>query len=140
MRKIMALTLFACLSASWSLAETIDHPRDFQEESRIHQRAQKRWMWSTVALVAASFADAHSSWGKLESNPALRSGNGTFGAKGLAFKMGMVGGIVAGQHFMLRHNPRLAPAASWVNFGVAGVKAGVAARNYQIQKPSYLLK
>jgi hypothetical protein len=140
MRKIMALSLFAILTASVSFSETIEHPRNLKEEARIHSKAKRKLMWSTVALVAASFADVHSSWGKRESNPALQSANGGFGARGFGVKMGMIGGVVLGQYFLVKSKPELANAAAWTNFGIAGVTAGVAARNYTIAKPKYLMK
>ena len=140
MRNILVLTVFAALTANLSFAEGIEHPRNLKEESRIHEKAQKRWMWSALALGAASFADVTSSWGKLEANGLLRSSNGTFGAKGLGLKMGMMGGILYGQHLILKKNPALANAMTYTNFGMAGVKSAVAMRNYQIEKPSYLLR
>jgi hypothetical protein len=140
MRKIMALSLFAILTAGINQAETIDHPRNLKEEARVQAKVKQRLMWSTVALLAASFADAHSSWGKRESNPVLRSNNGTFGAKGFAWKMGMVGGIIAAQQIFVHTNPAMGEAMTWTNFGLAGVKASVAARNYRIATPSYLLR
>lgn len=140
MRNILVLTVFAALTANLSFAEVIEHPRDLKEESRIQQKAQKRWMWSAIALTAASFADVRSSWGKQEANGLLRSSNGTFGAKGLGLKMGMVGGILFGQQMLVNKNPALAKAMTWTNYGMAGVKMGVAARNTQIEKPKYLLR
>lgn len=141
MRNILVLTVFAVLTANLSFAEVIEHPRNLKDEARIHEKAQRRWMWSAVALTAASFVDVSSSWGKLESNGMLRSSNGTFGAKGLGVKMGMVGGILVGQHFMAKKNPAMANAFSIANFGMAGVKVAVAARNYRIEAPpKYLLK
>lgn len=140
MRNILVLTVFATLTANLSFAEVVEHPRNLKEESRIQEKAQKRWMWSAIALTAASFADVNSSWGKQEANGLLRSSNGTFGAKGLAIKMSMVGGILYGQHLMVKKSPALANVMTWSNYGMAGVKVGIAARNYQIEKPKYLLK
>ncbi|GAB4356157.1 MAG: hypothetical protein OHK0021_00450 [Bryobacter sp.] len=140
MSKILALTIFAVLTANVSLAEVIEHPRNLKEEARIQSKVKQRLMWSTVAVVAASFADAHSSWGKRESNSLLQSNNGTFGAKGFALKMGMVGGFLLGQHLMIKANPNLAKPFTYANFGFAGLKTAVAVRNYQISRPAYLLR
>jgi hypothetical protein len=140
MRNILVLTVFAALTANLSNAEVLEHPRNLKEESRIHQKAQKRWMWSALALGAASFADAGSSWGKMEANGLLRSSNGTFGAKGLGIKMGMVGGILLSQHVMVQRNAALANVLTYTNYGMAGLKTAVAFRNSQIEKPSYLLR
>lgn len=140
MRKFMVLSLLAVIAAGASFGEVVEHPRNLKEEASIHAKHKKLWMWSTVAVVAASFADSHSSWGKLESNGLLKSSNGTFGAKGFGLKMGMVGGILLGQKLMVDAKPGLAPAMTWLNFGTAGLKTAVAARNYGIEKPKYLLR
>ncbi len=140
MQKILALSLFAILSAGPTLAETIDHPRNFKEGARVQSKWKQRLMWSSVALVAASFADAHSSWNKRELNSALRSGDGTFGAKGFGVKMGMVGGLLLGQQMLVRSNPDLARALTFTNFGIAGAKTAVAVRNYQVAPPSYMAR
>lgn len=140
MRKIMVLTLFASLTASLSFADILEHPRNLKEESRIQAKAQKRWMWSAIALTAASFADVHSSWGKRESNTLLRSADGTFGAKGMGIKLGIVSGIVLSQRMLVDRNPAFAKPLTYANFGMTGLKFGVAARNYTIAKPAYLLR
>jgi hypothetical protein len=140
MRNLLVLTVFAALTANLSFAEVVDHPRNLKEESKIQEKAQKRWMWSAIALTAASFADAGSSWGKLEANGMLRSSNGTFGAKGFGVKMGMVGGILFTQHMLVKKNPSLANAFTFGNYGMSALKVGVAARNSQIEKPKYLLR
>ncbi len=142
MRNLLVLTVLATLTASLSFGEVIEHPKNLKEEARVMEKAQKRWMWSAVALTAASFVDVSSSWGKIEANPLLRSSNGTFGAKGMGIKMGMMGGILLGQHFIAKKNPTLANALTVANYGMTAVKVGVAARNFGISKPtpSYLLK
>lgn len=140
MRKLLVLTVFATLTANLSFAEALEHPKNLKEEARIQDKAQKRWMWSALALTAASFADVSSSWGKVEKNGLLRSSNGTFGAKGFGIKMGIVSSILIGQQCMIQRNPNSARMTTWANYGMAGVKLGVAARNYQIAKPAYLLR
>lgn len=141
MRQLMVLTLIATLGAGLSFGETaLIHPKNAKEEAKVMENAKKRWMWSSVALVAASFADVHSSWGKLESNGLLKSSNGTFGAKGFGIKMGLVSGVLLTQYVMVDKSPKLANALTWSNYGMAAVKTGVAARNYTIEKPKYLLR
>jgi len=140
MRKFMVLSLLAIFAAGASNAEVLEHPRNLKEEASVHAKHKKLWLWSTMAVVAASFADSHSSWGKLESNGLLKSQNGTFGAKGFGLKMGIVGGMLLGQKLILDAKPGLAPAMTWLNFGTAGLKTAVATRNYGIEKPKYLLK
>jgi hypothetical protein len=140
MRNLYAIALIAIFTANMSFAEAIEHPRNLKEETRIHERAQKRWMWSAIAVTAASLVDAHSSVGKRELNGALRSADGTFGARGFGIKMGIVGGVLASQYVMVRKHPEAAKAMMISNYGMAGVKLGVAARNYQIERPAYLLR
>lgn len=140
MRKLLVLSVFATLTANLSFAEALEHPKNLKEETRIREKAQKRWMWSALALTAGSFADVHSSWGKVESNGLLRSSNGTFGAKGFGIKMGIVSSVLIGQHYMMQRNPNSATRTTWVNYGMAGLKVGVAARNYQIARPAYLMR
>jgi hypothetical protein len=145
LRNLTVVSVMAVLSASVSFGEVLEHPRNLKEEARVYEKAQKRWMWSTAALVAASFVDAHSSMGKMEANGLLRSADGRFGARGMGIKMGMVGGILFSQYMIVKKNPGLAGTLGWANFGMAGVKLGVAARNYGIDKPTptvpqYLLR
>ncbi len=140
MRNIMVLSIIALFTASFSQAEVIEHPKNIKEEARIQEKAQKRWMWSAIALTAASFADVHSSWGKMEANGILRSSDGTFGARGMGIKMGMVGGILLSQHLLVKKNPEMAKMLSVGNYGMTAVKLGVATRNYGIEKPKYLLR
>lgn len=140
MRKIMVLSLFASLTASLSFADILEHPRNLKEETRIQEKAQKRWLWSAIALTAASFADVHSSWGKRETNSLLRSADGTFGAKGMAIKIGIVSGIVLSQRVLVSKSPAFTRPLTYANYGMAGMKFGVAAHNYGIAKPTYLLR
>jgi hypothetical protein len=51
-----------------------------------------------------------------------------------------VGGVLASQYVMVRKHPEAAKAMMISNYGMAGVKLGVAARNYQIERPAYLLR
>ena len=140
MRKIMVLSLFASLTASLSFADIIEHPRNLKEETKIQEKAQKRWLWSAIALTAASFADVHSSWGKRETNSLLRSADGTFGAKGMGIKIGIVSGIVLSQRALVSKSPAFTRPLTYANYGMAGLKFGVAAHNYGIAKPTYLLR
>jgi hypothetical protein len=140
MRNLFAIALIATFSANFSFAEVIEHPRNLKEEARAYEKAQKRWMWSAIAVTAASLVDAHSSVGKRELNGVLRSADGTFGARGFGIKMGLVGGVLAGQYLMLKKQPEAAKGMMISNYGMAGVKLGVAARNYQIERPAYLLR
>ena len=88
--------------------------------------------WSSVAtLTAAHVADMHSSWGKYEANPLLRSADGRFGMKGVAVKSSIAAGNLTVQTLLLRKWPKARKAAAITNFVVAGVVIGIAVRNYR---------
>src|SRR5262249_51890932 len=84
------------------------------------------WQISVAALAAASAADVHSSWGRLEANPVLAGPNGRFGMQGVALKSAIAGGVVAAQYLMLRNHPKASKYGAWVNFGMAGVISAAA--------------
>jgi len=90
--------------------------------------------WASVAvLTAANVADVHSSWGKFEVNPLLRSADGRFGVRGAVVKSGISAGTLTVQALVLRRWPHARKAASIANFVAAGVVCWVAVRNYQLQ-------
>ena len=111
MTKRLAILLFLCLSLmAW------DRPL----------------YWSSVATVtAAQTLDAHSSWGKYEANPLLRSPDGRFGVRGVAVKSGIVAGSLTVQVLLLRKWPKARKVATITNFVLSGVMVGIAARNYR---------
>jgi len=88
------------------------------------------WRASVVTLLAATTADAHSSFGRLEANPLLRGRDGRFDLRGVAIKGGISGGAILVQYLLLRKHPRAEGAASVANFVFAGALGGVAAYNY----------
>jgi hypothetical protein len=92
----------------------------------------KWWKLSVVALVVATSVDAHSSWGHLEANPALRGPNGRFGMKSIAIKGLITGGVVGAQYFMMRNHPKAERQAAFTNFALAGAFTGVATYNYRL--------
>ena len=91
------------------------------------RRGSRLWKWSLAVLAAANVADAATSLGHRELNPVL--GGGPFGARSVGVKMGIAGGGVAIQYLILRHRPAAAPKAAVINFAMAGVTGGIAARN-----------
>jgi hypothetical protein len=93
--------------------------------------AQDRlWKASVATLGAAHASDVASSWGRGEANPVLRGGDGRFGVRGLVIKSLSAAAAIAPQWAM---PPRYRSWMRWVNFGLAGVVIGVAARNYSIR-------
>lgn len=102
------------------------------------QSKGKWWKLSAVALAVATSVDAHSSWGHLEANPALRGSNGRFGMKSFAIKGLITGGVLGAQYMMMRNHPKAERYAAITNFALSGAFAGVAGYNYKLQsaKPS----
>ena len=86
---------------------------------------------SVVAVIGTSATDAASSWGRLEANPLLRSGDGQFGGKGLIIKAGLTAGILVMNHYVLRRSAdrRRRKLATVSNFVVAAVFGTVTAVN-----------
>ena len=88
--------------------------------------------WSSVAAVtAAQTLDMHSSWGKYEANPLLRSPDGRFGVRGVAVKSSIAVGSLGVQTLILRKWPKARKAAVVINFAAAGAISVVAVRNYR---------
>lgn len=78
------------------------------------------WKISIATLLAASAFDAASSMGKQESNPLLRSSDGSFGGQGIAVKAGLAGVSLAPQIFLRNRKDlrRLFTVANFINTGV----------------------
>lgn len=97
--------------------------------------AESRWAKvyraSVAAVAAGSIADAATSLGKGESNPALRSPGGTFGARGIAIKSAIVGASAGIGWLVSRHHSRAIPAIA--NCGMAGVYGAIALHNSKVK-------
>jgi hypothetical protein len=103
-------------------------------ENREAPPANTMWKASLVALFAASAADMHSSLGKQEMNPLLRSAGGRFSTRGIAVKTLITGGAAAAQWLMVREKPGAGKYAAIANFGMSGVLAAAAVNNYGNRK------
>jgi hypothetical protein len=91
---------------------------------------KKQWILSAVALAAANIFDAHSSMGRMETNPLLQNSQGQFsGTKGVAFKSVAAGGMLAVQAMFARRNPEIYKTGTAVNFVAAGALGLTAVRN-----------
>ncbi len=86
------------------------------------------WITSMFAAAGASGLDAYTSWGKHESNPLLASANGTFGARGVAFKVGIAAAVLGPQILLRKHREMKGLFAS-ANLGEAAIFSGVAVHN-----------
>jgi hypothetical protein len=91
------------------------------------------WHISEALLVSANTADVATSWGKVEANPLLRSGQ-RFGAGALAIKMGMLAGGLTAQHFLVRKNPRQTAYFATANMAVSAALAAVAVHNMHVPR------
>ena len=104
------------------------------EEDRHERRLKYLWIASIFAMAAGTGADAATSWHKRESNGLLASSDGTFGAKGLAIKAGLAGGLLVPQILFRKHTD-LRTAFTVGNFAQAGIFTGVAIHNAGIARP-----
>ena len=90
-------------------------------------RTGKRiWRWSLAAVAAANVADGVTSMGRHELNPVL--GTGRFGARAAGVKIGVSTATVGVQYLILRRRPGAERKAAFVNFAMAGLTGGIAAR------------
>lgn len=90
------------------------------------------WKASVAAVVAGNAGDAASSWGKGETNPALRTGTpGIFSARSIAIKGGITAAVLMPQ-LILKHR-HAEKAMAIVNFTAAGVCAAAVAHNLTIR-------
>lgn len=103
-------------------------------EERHDRIANRIWIASMFAMVAASGFDAGTSWGKQEANGLLASPDGTFGARGLSIKAGVAAAIIMPQ-ILLRKHKDLRTKFSVANFAGAGVFTGVGIHNLGIAGP-----
>ncbi len=125
-----SLLLLACLAAAALPCLGQEAPQ---------AEGKKRWLWSAVALVAASALDAHSSHGRMETNPLLRGSNGTFNSRRAFLVKGAAnGGVLLLQAILVKKMPdrNLYKSFALTNSIMAGVTAGTALRNYQMPQAS----
>lgn len=94
----------------------------------------KIWTASLAALLGGTAMDAASSWGKSETNPLLRSANGTFGMRGFMIKGGLAGALIAPE-ILMRDNQEAKKKFAVVNFIAAGVFSAVVFHNLTIPIP-----
>ncbi|MBL8176702.1 MAG: hypothetical protein JNK48_18645 [Bryobacterales bacterium] len=127
MRNTLLLTVAALLTFQSLSAQSLVRP----EQSR---KRSVWWKVSTVALAVATSVDAHSSWGRIEANPVLSGANGRFGAKGIALKALITGGVLSAQYMMMKNHPKAEKYGAWTNFALAGALGSAAAYNYRLHR------
>ena len=92
------------------------------------------WRVSQAMLAGADAADAASSWGKIEANPLVRSGQ-TFSYGSLAIKLGALGAGMAAQHFIVSKAPNKTPLFATTNLAAAALLGVVAEHNMHVPRP-----
>ena len=91
------------------------------------------YYWSVATVVAASAADAASSWSGREANPVLAGPAAQFGVGSVALKSGLVRASLLLQHVALHHHPGLYKRLAWMNFATSGVLGGVTVHNMGVR-------
>jgi hypothetical protein len=91
------------------------------------------YTWSTVALSGANTLDTISSIGKVEGNPTLGRGN-RFGWQSTLIKVGIVGGTLAVERYILHKHPTYTRSIAITNFAVAGGLGAISVHNLGVKK------
>jgi len=124
-----------------ALKRTLEQQRYFKaadpesNELVARRRWRRTWVASWAAFAVVNVLDIHSSSGKGELNPLLRSEDGRFSTrKAVLFKGGLGGGFMAFQSWMIKKNPdrNLYKPFTVATFGATGAMGAVAVRNYGI--------
>lgn len=121
------MVLAACLLAvGWCPAAELGNPAAVV--------GKKLWKVSLAVAGAAAAADAATSIGRHELNPALRGPGGTFGSRGIALKSAIVGSTLGVQYFLRLRSPKAYQIGAICNLGMAGVSAATAYHNTTVPK------
>jgi len=96
-------------------------------------KRKKLWRVSVAVLGAVSIADMHSSMGRREANPFLRSSDGRFHGRGITLKSIAVGSAVGAQWLLMRKNPNAAGYAAAANFAASALTGTVVVRNHMLK-------
>jgi hypothetical protein len=101
---------------------------------RHEHRMDMLWYSSMLAVAAGSAFDSASSWHKQEENGLLASGNGTFGGRAAAIKVGLLAGTLLPQ-ILLRKNKDLRTGFTLANLAETGIFTGVGIHNLSRTSP-----
>lgn len=124
MRVLPLIVLFAAVLHAGELAQATEP----QQPSTLALKV------SFSALVAAEGADLWSSHGKIEGEPLLRAPDGTFSdAKGIALKGAALAALGLTEAWWVRKHPKAARAFTWLNYGLGGATAAIAAHNFSVK-------
>jgi hypothetical protein len=91
------------------------------------------YQWSVATVVAASVADAASSWSSREANPVLAGPAAQFGVGSVALKSRLVGASLLLPHVAFHHRRGLYKRLAWMNFATSGVLGGLTAHNVGVR-------
>ena len=123
---------FTSIDSQRLTAEFTPVPYGTRSNAGTVRKWKRQWIISAVALVAASMADAGSSWGKNEANPALQQAGNRFGGRSVAIKLGLAGIPLLMQRLAARNNEGFYKSFAIANYGGAAFFAGAAVRNYRV--------
>jgi hypothetical protein len=98
------------------------------EPDRPSRTMNRMWLGSVAALIAATSADAATSWGHQEANGFLASNGGNFGVKGLTLKLAGTSATLIPQ-LVFRHHSKLLKVFAIGNAAEASMYAGLAVHN-----------
>ncbi|MEZ5363051.1 MAG: hypothetical protein R2748_12105 [Bryobacterales bacterium] len=126
-----------------ALEKALSAPRYFSPQDpatqfeRSRRRWRKAWLGSVAAFAVANVLDIHSSHGKMELNPLLRSSDGSFSVGRAAAVKGGLGFIVALQGWMIHRSPNknLYKRFTFLPMHASGGLSALAVRNYGIPRP-----
>ncbi len=133
MRHVTFVLILALAAIAGATEPVIPQPHEFEfrRESPRRDLGAAAYYGSVGVLAVSQFADHHSSQnGGYELNPLLRGANGQYSStKGTLMKAGVVGGIVAVQHWDIRKRPQHRKVWTIFNYGLATVGFVIAAKN-----------
>ncbi|MBA4182105.1 MAG: hypothetical protein C0506_16080 [Anaerolinea sp.] len=149
MKPLLALLLFVCplVAQQWYTEGAVPNrltsidsvPNAFIDTiPKVSATPQsKLYSISVAALIGANAADLASSWGRPELNPLLTPGSsgGRFGWQAATIKLGLAGGSLLFQRYVLRRRPELQRGFAISNFIAAGAMSAVAVRNQTLGAP-----
>ena len=103
-------------------------------EMRHERNVNRVWIASMLAVAASTSMDAATSFGKHEGNSTLASADGTFGARGVAIKAGMLAAVIVPE-LAFCHHKNLKSKFAIGNFIEAGTFTGVSIHNLGVTEP-----
>lgn len=100
--------------------------------------SRRLYIGSVLFAVGANALDIYSSYGKRELNPMLQGSNGTFSARSVLTKAGMVSGLEVPQILLVRHSARRMRLFAVANFAMSAALAGMSAHNFGVADPAHV--